>query len=144
MCTTTTVSISGTLVRVQDANFVSVGGEILDLALARAKNFSRFVICGVISQYNTKTPQGPRHFSNITAMRIKVEGFIITDHVASWPKARKELSQWMAEGKLKKSETIVKGGLEAAEETLVGLFNGVNQGKLMVEVKDPNETQSKL
>lgn len=37
-----------------------VGGEILDLALAQAKEHARFVMCGGISQYNAKVPQGPK------------------------------------------------------------------------------------
>lgn len=123
---------------------IPVDGDILDMALARAKEHARFVECGVISQYNTSKPQGPRNFANVVSMRIRMQGFIITDHKASWPKGRQELSKWIAEGKMKKSETIVKGGLEAAEGALIRLYKGVNQGKLMVEVKDENVTPSKL
>jgi NADPH-dependent curcumin reductase CurA len=42
-----------------DVYFDNVGGEILDMALARAKPFARFVMCGAISEYNNKKPQGP-------------------------------------------------------------------------------------
>lgn len=114
------------------------------MALARAKEHATFVECGVISQYNTARPQGIRNFGNVVSMRINMRGFIIFDHKDSWPQARRELSQWIAEGKMKKTETIVKGGLKAAEEALVGLYNGVNQGKLMVEIKSQDETPSKL
>ncbi|KAK0384520.1 hypothetical protein NLU13_8606 [Sarocladium strictum] len=127
-----------------DVYYDNVGGDILDMALARAKEHARFVECGVISQYNTSNPQGPKYFSNVVAMRIRMQGFIITDHTASWPKGRQELSKWIAEGKMKKSETIIKGGLEAAEGALIGLYNGVNQGKLMVEIKDESKTPAKL
>ena len=53
-------------------------------------------------------------------------------------------SAWLAEGKIKKNETIIKGGLKAAEQGLVDLFRGINSGKLLVEVKNPDETPSKL
>jgi NADPH-dependent curcumin reductase CurA len=43
-----------------DVYFDNVGGEILDLALSRAKPFARFVMCGAISEYNKKKPQGPK------------------------------------------------------------------------------------
>jgi NADPH-dependent curcumin reductase CurA len=66
------------------------------------------------------------------------------DHPEHFPTARKELSQWLAEGKLKKTETIVKGGLRKAEQALVDLYKGVNTGKLMVEIKNPDESPSKL
>lgn len=37
-----------------------VGGDILDMALARAAKNARFVMCGAISQYNSTDPKGPR------------------------------------------------------------------------------------
>lgn len=118
-----------------DVFFDNVGGEILDLALSRAKPHSRFVICGGISQYNSATPQGPKNFLMIISMRIRMQGFIVFDYQKDYPKARRELAQWLAEGKLKSGETIVKGGLPKAEQALLDLYKGINTGKLLVEVK---------
>jgi NADPH-dependent curcumin reductase CurA len=106
-----------------------VGGEILDLALARAKQNARFVMCGAISQYNAGKPQGPKNYMMIISMRIRMQGFIVTDYAAQFPEAKKELAKWLSEGKLKRKETVVRGGLAKAEEALVGLFNGSNTGK---------------
>ena len=72
-----------------------VGGEILDLALRQAKEFSRFVMCGAISQYNATQPVGPRNITRIIQMRIKMQGFIVLDHRAQYPEAR-ELSAGMS------------------------------------------------
>jgi NADPH-dependent curcumin reductase CurA len=89
-----------------------------------------------------------------------MEGFIVFDFVKEYPAARKQLAQWLAEGKLKRQETVVKGGLKVAEQALVDLFKGKNTGKnvtllefsfqkltsvgkLLVEVKAPEE-KSKL
>uniref|UniRef100_L2G3I5 Nadp-dependent leukotriene b4 12-hydroxydehydrogenase n=1 Tax=Colletotrichum fructicola (strain Nara gc5) TaxID=1213859 RepID=L2G3I5_COLFN len=119
--------------------FDNVGGEILDMALARAKEHSRFVMCGGISQYNSATPQGPRNYANIITMRIKMQGFIVFDFIKEYPQARKELAQWLEEGKLKRKETIIKGGLKAAEQALVDLYKGINTGKLIVEIKNPKD-----
>lgn len=58
-----------------------------------------------------------------------MEGFIIFDHAKEYPSARKQLAQWLAEGKLKRQETIVKGGLKVAEQTLDALFKGSNTGE---------------
>lgn len=88
-------------------------------------------MCGAISQYNSGNPQGPKNYMMIISMRIRMQGFIVTDYVAQFPEAKKELAQWLSEGKLKRMETIVKGGLGKAEEALVGLFNGANTGKLI-------------
>lgn len=98
----------------------------------------------MISQYNSTNPTGPRNIASIIKMRIRMEGFVVIDHAADYPKARAELSQWIAEGKLKKNETIVKGGLKEGENALLSLFKGSNTGKLIVEVKDPKESPSKL
>lgn len=57
-----------------------------------------------------------------------MEGFIVFDHAKEYPAARKQLSQWLAEGKIKRQETIVKGGLKVAEQALVDLFKGGNTG----------------
>lgn len=118
-----------------DVFFDNVGGEQLELALSRAKPHARFVMCGAISQYNSATPVGPKNFVMIIAMRIKMEGFIIFDYLSKFPEARKEMAQWLAEGKLQRKETIIKGGLRAAEQGLLDLYKGVNTGKLLVEVK---------
>lgn len=114
------------------------------MCLDRAKEHSRFVMCGGISQYNTSNPVGPRNISRVITMRIKMQGFIVIDHKERFPEIRKELSQWLAEGKIKKTETIIKGGLAAAQQALVDLYNGSNQGKLLVQVKSPAEPALKL
>jgi NADPH-dependent curcumin reductase CurA len=114
-----------------DVFFDNTGGEVLDLALGRAKPHARFVMCGGISQYNAGTgkAEGPKNYLMIVSMRIRMEGFIVFDYEKQYAEARKELSQWLAEGKLKRKETIVKGGLAKAEQALVDLFQGVNTGK---------------
>ncbi|KAL8748651.1 MAG: hypothetical protein Q9184_007164 [Pyrenodesmia sp. 2 TL-2023] len=111
-----------------DVFFDNVGGEVLDLALSQAKPHARFVICGAISQYNSAKPQGPKNYLNIISMRIRMEGFIVFDYAKQYPEARRQLAQWLAEGRLRRKETIVKGGLAKAEQALVDLYNGVNTG----------------
>ncbi|KAK3669546.1 hypothetical protein LTR78_010546 [Recurvomyces mirabilis] len=117
-----------------DVYFDNVGGEILDMALSRAKEHARFVMCGGISQYNTKDVQGPKNYLMIVSMRIRMEGFIVFDYAKQYPEAKRQLAQWMAEGKIKRQETILKGGVERLPEALQMLFQGGNTGKLMVEV----------
>ncbi|KAL7787447.1 NAD(P)-binding protein [Trichoderma ceciliae] len=127
-----------------DVYFDNVGGEILNMCLARAKEHARFVMCGGISQYNTTKPEGPSNISRIITMRIKMQGFIVFDHIKDYGKARQQLSQWVSEGKIKKTEHILQGGLKVAEQGLVDLYKGSNTGKLLVEVKNPNEPPSRL
>jgi NADPH-dependent curcumin reductase CurA len=65
----------------------------------------------------------------VIAMRIRMQGFIVFDYASQYGAARKELAQWLSEGKLQRKETIVKGGLKAAEQALLDLYKGVNTGK---------------
>lgn len=58
-----------------------------------------------------------------------MQGFIVMDYAAQYGPARKEITQWLSEGKLQRKETIVKGGLKAAEQALLDLYKGVNTGK---------------
>ncbi|CAN9381640.1 unnamed protein product [Alternaria alternata] len=127
-----------------DVYFDNVGGEILDLALSRAKPFARFVMCGAISEYNKKKPQGPKNYMMIISMRIRMQGFIVFDFADKYAEARKQLAQWLSEGKLKRKETVIKGGITKAEDALVGLFEGKNTGKIMVQVADPEAVKAKL
>jgi NADPH-dependent curcumin reductase CurA len=127
-----------------DVYFDNVGGEVLDLCLGQAKQGARFVSCGMISQYNLASPTPLKNISRIVTMRIRMEGFIVLDHREKFPQARKELSEWIADGKVKTAETILKGGIQAAERGLVDLYKGINKGKLLVEVKNPEEASPKL
>ncbi|PVH95332.1 NAD(P)-binding protein [Periconia macrospinosa] len=120
-----------------DVYFDNVGGDILNMCLGRAKPRARFVECGTISQYNKASPEGPANFGKISPMRLRVEGFVMLDHMDQIGGGQCEVGCWVAEGKLRFFETIIKGGLQEAERALINLFNGVNWGKLLVEVKDP-------
>ncbi|KAL2176584.1 uncharacterized protein P884DRAFT_245044 [Thermothelomyces heterothallicus CBS 202.75] len=124
-----------------DVFFDNVGGEQLDMALGRANAFARFVMCGGISQYNAENKSGPvsKNFNSVISQRIKMQGFIVFDFAKEYPAAREQISRWLAEGKLKRRETIIKGGVAASEEAFKQLFEGGNIGKLLVEVKNPDE-----
>ncbi|KAJ5180551.1 hypothetical protein N7492_003761 [Penicillium capsulatum] len=125
--------------------FDNVGGEILDACLARAAREARFVICGAISQYNSAKPQGPASFMTVISQRVTMKGFIVFDYAKKYPRALQELASWLAQGKLKRKEHIVPGGLESAPKALVDLYGGINTGKMMVEVAPVNEgAKSKL
>ena len=65
-------------------------------------------------------------FYTNTAPRLR--GFIIFDYESQYNEARKELAKWISEGKVQRKETIVKGGLKSAEETLLGFYTGMNTG----------------
>ena len=57
-----------------------------------------------------------------------MEGFIVFDYKSQYPAALTELAQWLVEGKIRRKDTIIKGGLKKAEYALVDLYKGVNTG----------------
>ncbi|KAJ9158004.1 NADP-dependent leukotriene B4 12-hydroxydehydrogenase [Coniochaeta hoffmannii] len=122
-----------------DVYWDNVGGEQLDLALGRANKFARFVECGMISQYNSKEVEGPKNIRNVVSQRVRMQGFIVFDFIEKYGEAKKQLAEWLSQGKLQRKETIIKGGLKNAEEGLLQLFKGQNIGKMLVEIKSPDE-----
>jgi NADPH-dependent curcumin reductase CurA len=117
-----------------DVYFDNVGGEILDAVLPHITDRARIVICGAISQYNNTAPvKGPSNYLNLLFRRASMTGMIVFDYVARYPEAAREMGRWMAEGKLKSREDIVEG-LETFPRTLLKLFSGENQGKLVLKV----------
>ncbi len=115
-----------------DIYFDNVGGEILDLCLARIAMHARVVICGGISRYNATGPiPGPKNYFNLVFRRARMEGFIVLDYAPRFPEATARLRQWIAEGRLKQRVTVVDGFRELPR-ALIRLFEGYNIGKMMV------------
>lgn len=115
-----------------DINFENVGGEIMHAVLDRMNLHGRVVVCGLISGY-TKEDPGLESFGTVLVKRLRVQGFIVIDHVARFMEAATQLGQWKMFRKLKDRETIVEG-LEKAPDAINMLFTGGNIGKLIVKV----------
>ncbi|MFN3302535.1 MAG: NADP-dependent oxidoreductase [Roseateles sp.] len=115
-----------------DGYFENVGGYILDAVLLRANAFSRVAMCGMISGYDGQ-PIPLAAPQLILVNRMKVEGFIVSEHMEVWPEALKELGGLVATGKLKYRESVAQG-LENAPEAFMGLLKGRNFGKQLVKL----------
>jgi hypothetical protein len=115
-----------------DGHFENVGGAVLDAALGRMNDFGRIAVCGMISGYDG-TPIPLRNPSLILTSRLRVEGFIVSEHMEVWPEALAELATLVASGRLKYRETIAEG-IEAAPEAFLGLLKGKNFGKQLVKL----------
>jgi NADPH-dependent curcumin reductase len=116
-----------------DVYFENVGGPIFDLVLARCNPFARIPLCGMVSQYNATDPYGVRSLMMAVGMRIKLQGFIVSDHMNRWPEALQRLGQYVREGKIKYRETVTDG-IENAPRAFIGLLKGENFGKQVVRV----------
>jgi NADPH-dependent curcumin reductase CurA len=114
--------------------FDNVGGDILDIVLARLARHARIVICGAISQYNREGGmKGPSNYMSLLVNRARMEGFVVFDYADRYAHAALEMAGWMAEGKLQSREEIVDG-IGNFPEALLKLFNGENIGKLILKV----------
>jgi NADPH-dependent curcumin reductase CurA len=116
-----------------DVYFDNVGGEILDLALARMKLFGRVIVCGTISDYNATEAYRVRNWRAILVNRLKVQGMIVFDWKDRYGEALKALAGHLASGKLKTRESVVDG-LANAPQGFIALLKGGNFGKQLVKL----------
>ena len=115
-----------------DGYFENVGGMVLDAVLSRMNAFGRIAVCGMIAGYNG-APLPMTYPALILMNRLKVQGFIVSEHMEFWPEALKELGTLVASGTLRARESIAQG-LEAAPEAFLGLLKGKNFGKQLVKL----------
>ncbi|CAG1019268.1 Putative NADP-dependent oxidoreductase YfmJ [Burkholderiaceae bacterium] len=115
-----------------DGYFENVGGMILDAVMLRMNAFGRMAFCGMISGYNGE-PIPMQYPQLILQSRLKLQGFIVSEHMNVWPEALKELGTMVATGKLKYRETVAHG-IESAPEAFLGLLKGRNFGKQLVKL----------
>jgi NADPH-dependent curcumin reductase CurA len=117
-----------------DMLFENVGGALMDAAFAHMNPFGRVAVCGLISGYDGGgTPLN--QVRSILVNRLRVQGFIISDHPDVWPEALRDLSARVTAGTLKWRETIAEG-IDAAPQALIDLLAGRNVGKQLVRL-DP-------
>ena len=117
-----------------DLYFDNVGGGHLDAALANAKDFARFVICGMIAGYNDEGVADAAHnLARIIIKRLSLRGYIVLDHYDLLPEFTTAMTGWLTEGRIKWRETVVEG-LDNAPKAFLGLFAGDNIGKMLVRL----------
>lgn len=117
-----------------DLYFDNVGGDHLEAALDVMKPHGRIALCGAISQYNNETPQpGPDNLGQIVTRKLKLQGFIVSDHPEYTEEFQETVGTWFAEGKLVYDETVVEG-LAQAPQAFIDLLQGGNIGKMVVKV----------
>lgn len=115
-----------------DGYFDNVGGDVLNAVLAQMNPFSRIALCGFISGYNGE-PVAITNPAAFLVKRVKLQGFIISDHLELWPQGLGELGALVAQKKLQYRETVAEG-LASAPEAFMGLLQGKNLGKQLVKL----------
>jgi NADPH-dependent curcumin reductase CurA len=117
-----------------DVVFENVGGIHLEAALASARPHGRFALCGMISEYNEpgRSP-GPSNLMMAIGKRLRLEGFIVSDHAALQPAFLRDMAPWISSGRMTWKETVAEG-IERAPEAFLALFSGGNLGKMLVKL----------
>jgi NADPH-dependent curcumin reductase CurA len=140
-----------------DLYFDNVGGKHLEAAIDNMNIFGRIALCGTTSQYNntdnstTSTSNNTNKnntslisYSGITNLslavshRLKLQGFIWSDHNDTIKEFNSFMSKWINEGKIKWKENIFEG-LESAPKAFVKLFKGESVGRTLVYINSNNE-----
>lgn len=116
-----------------DCVFENVGGEPLELGLSRCNPHARIAICGLVASGYDGTPTPLRNIGNMLAMRVKMQGFIVSDDMSHWPKALKELAGHVGAGRIVWRKSVAEG-LEAAPEAFFAMLKGGNVGKQLVKL----------
>ncbi|KAF4348808.1 hypothetical protein CsatB_021865 [Cannabis sativa] len=119
-----------------DIYFDNVGKEMLDAALGNMRVFGRVAACGMVSLNSLSDPQTMHNLFNVIPKRIKIQGFLQSDYLDSFPRFFEHVSTYYKQGKIVYIEDMSEG-LESAPSALVGLFSGKNIGKQVVRVIHP-------
>jgi NADPH-dependent curcumin reductase CurA len=117
-----------------DVYFDNVGGEILDAALLCLNKFARVAVCGWISTYNVPNAPGPANLWQLVAESVTLQGFTVLDYIDRFAEGVGQLAQWLMAGELKHREEVVDG-LDNILPTFLRLFDGSNQGKLVIRLE---------
>ncbi|MGA2407978.1 MAG: NADP-dependent oxidoreductase [Bacteroidales bacterium] len=118
-----------------DVYFDNVGGEITEAVVANLDFHARIALCGQISQYNnTKPSVGYSILPHLLTRSVMLQGFIVSNYSDRFGEALKQLTQWVNDGALKYTETVIDG-FDKLPDAFLGLFSGKNQGKMLVKTE---------
>ncbi|GAB3558009.1 NADP-dependent oxidoreductase [Spelaeicoccus albus] len=115
-----------------DVYFDNVGGEHLEAAISRLRDGGRAALCGAISTYNsTERTPGPSNMANLVTRGLMLKGFTVGNYTEHQPEFTREMSGWLAAGRINWDTTVVEG-IENAVEAFLGMMHGKNTGKMLV------------
>lgn len=121
-----------------DVYFENVGGKVFEAVFPLLNQFARVPVCGLVAEYNSSGPfdapdRLPIVMRDILSKSLTVRGFIQRDYLEQRPAFYDEMAGWISSGQVRYREDIVKG-LENAPEAFIGLLEGRNFGKLIIQL----------
>lgn len=118
-----------------DVFFDNVAGEIADIVIRQMALFGRVIQCGTVAIPSwVPPPTGPRHTREILTRRLRIEGFVIFDHLKRFDASAKILAAMLADGRLRYNEDI-GDRIEDAPQALADVYSGANRGKKLIRLR---------
>lgn len=121
-----------------DCVFENVGGDILDAALSSLRDGATVALCGLISEYNSAEKIGARNIWQLIVHRATMRGFLVSDFLPRFGEGMQAMAAWLQDGRLRFDEHI-DHGIENALPAFLRLFEGTNQGKMILQLSDADE-----
>ena len=122
-----------------DVYFDSVGGSILEPVLENIAVNGRVVLCGAVATYNAVEPiPGPSNLFQLVTRQARMEGFMTHLMEERYPEARRQLLDWVSDGRIRNVEHMLEG-IENVPVAFCDLFSGRNFGKTVVRLWDDTE-----
>jgi NADPH-dependent curcumin reductase CurA len=111
--------------------FDNVGGDHLEAALDVMQTGGRIAVCGMISGYGVRQA-GPPNIAEIIIKRLRVEGFLVLDHLDRRAEFEAEVVPLLEEGTLHTDVTFFEG-IDSAPAALLSLLDGTKLGKALIQ-----------
>lgn len=116
-----------------DLVFENVGGACLEGALMNLRDGARIALCGLISEYNAPAPVGARNLWQLIVRKATIRGFLVSEWLPEWPDGIAAMAGLLREGRLVFDEHVERG-LDRAFPAFMRLFEGSNDGKMILEI----------
>ncbi|MED7951681.1 NADP-dependent oxidoreductase [Kitasatospora sp. NPDC058201] len=115
----------------------NVGGDHLEAAIAALRDHGRIAWCGAVAQYNRlqSPPPAPRNLFDVVGKSLRLEGFLVRDHLDARPELYDFLVPHLRSGAVVPDETVVEG-FDRVVEAFLGMLRGANTGKMIVRLAD--------
>ena len=119
-----------------DIYFDNTAGPISDIAYRHLARGARVVVCGTASVPSWSHPRVERH---LLVKRVRMQGFVIFDHMDRYESSVAQLADWVRADRLRYREDILDG-IEACPDALAGLYRGENLGKRLIRLSQTSES----